>query len=216
MNDFVESLQVSDFVKDALKRVDRHHYVTQKSDAYRDSPSPLFKGQTISAPHMHAQALDALRPVLTFGSHILDIGSGSGYLTACFGYLVGVGNKDEDERGKVVGIDVIPELVSYSKKVIQTYDPVLFKYKRNFSILSKDGKLGHPSNKNQELYDGIHIGAACKAIPHNLLHQLEKDGIMVIPLEVSPNNLQLCVVTKEHNGDIQINAGSPVRYVPLV
>ena len=216
MNALVGSLPVSDFAKDALKRVDRHHYVTQKSDAYRDSPSPLFKGQTISAPHMHGQALDALRPVLTFGSHILDIGSGSGYLTACFGYLVGVGNQNIMDRGRVIGIDIYPELVTYSKNIIQTYEPALMKYKRNFKILDRDGKEGYPSKNNQESYDGIHVGAACKTIPYYLLQQLKRGGILVIPLELSPNILQICVIKKRSNGDIQIDAGSPVRYVPLL
>ena len=72
MDNLVRSLPVSKFAKKAMKLVDRRHYVTQKADAYRDSPSPLFKGQTISAPHMHAQALDALEPVLIQGNHILN------------------------------------------------------------------------------------------------------------------------------------------------
>jgi protein-L-isoaspartate(D-aspartate) O-methyltransferase len=216
MDNLVRSLPISTFAKKAMKRVDRRHYVTQKADAYRDRPSPLLQGQTISAPHMHGQALDALKPVLIQGNHILDIGSGSGYLTACFGYLVNVSSDDKKKRGKVVGIDIVPELVAYSRDVIRTHDPVLLKYGRSFRILSKDGKKGHPSNKNQELYDGIHVGAACKTIPHTLLQQLGSGGIMVIPLELSPNNLRLCVVTKESNGDTKINAGSPVRYVPLV
>ena len=215
MNSLVDSLQISDFAKNALKRVDRRNYVTQKPDAYRDRPSPLFKGQTISAPHMHGQALAALEPVLIPGNHILDIGSGSGYLTACFGYLVGV-SADKKKRGKVVGIDIVPELVSYSNDMIRTHDPELMKYKASFQIYAKDGKLGHPSRKDQELYDGIHVGAACKTIPYYLLQQLGSGGIMVIPLEIYPNNLQLCVVIKEPNGDIQINAGSSVRYVPLL
>jgi protein-L-isoaspartate(D-aspartate) O-methyltransferase len=216
MESFASSLKISDFAKKSMKLIDRYNYVINKSDAYRDNPSPLLLGQTISAPHMHGKALEYLRPVLVPGSHILDIGSGSGYLTACFGYLVGVGNSDMDQRGKVVGIDVYPELVSYSSNVINTYDPSLTKYKRNFRLLAKDGKLGHPTRQNTELYDGIHIGAACKTIPYFVLQQLKRGGILVIPLELSENNLLLCVVEKKPNGDIQINSGSSVRYVPLV
>ena len=216
MDDLANSLQASDFAKKSMKLVDRFNFVVQKSNAYQDSSSPLFQGQTISAPHMHAKALDALEPVLRFGSHILDIGSGSGYLTACFGYLVGVGNQNIMDRGRVIGIDIYPELVTYSKNIIQTYEPALMKYKRNFKILDRDGKEGYPSKNNQESYDGIHVGAACKTIPYYLLQQLKRGGILVIPLELSPNILQICVIKKRSNGDIQIDAGSPVRYVPLL
>eukprot|EP01050_Picozoa_sp_SAG11_P034981 SAG11_NODE_12596_length_695_cov_1.080537_1_plen_107_part_10 len=42
-------------------------------------------GATISAPHMHAYALEWLSDRLKPGSKVLDVGCGSGYLTACFG-----------------------------------------------------------------------------------------------------------------------------------
>jgi protein-L-isoaspartate O-methyltransferase len=41
---------------------------------------------------------------------VLDVGSGSGYLTAVFHHLV----SSEGKTGKVVGIDHIPELVQFS------------------------------------------------------------------------------------------------------
>ena len=56
---------------------------------------------------MHAYALESLLPALNPGAHVLDVGSGSGYLTACFSELVG-------EQGKVVGIEHIQELVQDS------------------------------------------------------------------------------------------------------
>ena len=45
------------------------------------------------------------------GTRVLDIGSGSGYLTACFGEAVKVYHKDEYYRGKVVGLERISGLV---------------------------------------------------------------------------------------------------------
>ena len=59
---------------------------------------------TISAPHMHAYALELLEKQLEAGMTALDVGSGSGYLTVCFALMVG-------ERGKVVGIDHIQGVV---------------------------------------------------------------------------------------------------------
>lgn len=43
---------------------------------------PIGNEQTISAPHMHAACLDLLTEELRPGARALDVGSGSGYLTA--------------------------------------------------------------------------------------------------------------------------------------
>lgn len=69
-------------------------------------------GATISAPHMHAHAAEYLLPYLKPGSKVLDVGSGSGYLTAIFHRLVSPEN--DNSGGKVVGIDHVPQLVEWS------------------------------------------------------------------------------------------------------
>lgn len=54
-----------------------------------DSPQVIGYGATISAPHMHAAALKELEPFILQKPlvKILDVGSGSGYLTACLSEL---------------------------------------------------------------------------------------------------------------------------------
>ena len=71
----VESLPISnesreDVIK-IMKKVDRRHFCIDTKRAYCDSPSQLMLGQTISAPHMHARALDYLLPKLTEGAKTL-------------------------------------------------------------------------------------------------------------------------------------------------
>jgi len=61
---------------------------------------------------MHAHASEYLLTYLHPGSKVLDVGSGSGYLTAIFHHLVFPG--DGEPAGKVVGIDHIAELVDWS------------------------------------------------------------------------------------------------------
>jgi SAM-dependent methyltransferase len=61
---------------------------------------------------MHAHASEYLLTYLQPGSKVLDVGSGSGYLTAIFHHLVSPGNGQP--AGKVVGIDHISELVDWS------------------------------------------------------------------------------------------------------
>lgn len=67
--------------------VDRGNY--SKNNPYMDAPQGIGYGVTISAPHMHAHALELLKDQLTEGERALDVGSGSGYLTACMALMVG-------------------------------------------------------------------------------------------------------------------------------
>eukprot|EP01041_Mallomonas_annulata_P008166 gene8166-16785_t len=67
----------------AMKSVDRKNYA--RENPYADSPQPIGFGQTISAPHMHATVLEDLaHQIQRPDSRILDVGCGSGYLTAVF------------------------------------------------------------------------------------------------------------------------------------
>ena len=48
---------------------------------------------------MHAKAIEHLQEKLIPGASVLDVGSGSGYLTACFAEMVDVSNKNHRKRG---------------------------------------------------------------------------------------------------------------------
>lgn len=206
----------SPIVKRLMNKYNRYHFVINKKDAYVDRPSMLMEDQTISAPHMHARAIEYMESILTPGNNILDIGSGSGYLCAIFGEAVGVKNHNKNIRGKVIGIEVVQSLVDYSKNIIEKHYPELMKYRSNFKIMKGDGKKGYPVSSIKMEYDGIHIGAACDYIPFHLLRQLKKNGIMVIPLNMGENKLQFCVIKKDKEGNIHIDDKGGVRYVPLI
>ncbi|KAF4592312.1 hypothetical protein GQ602_002611 [Ophiocordyceps camponoti-floridani] len=93
-------------VKEAFLRVDRAHYAP--NNPYQDSPQPIGHEATISAPHMHASAAEHLLPfarptVSSPAPRVLDVGSGSGYLTHVLAEMVG-------EAGLVVGLEHIAAL----------------------------------------------------------------------------------------------------------
>ena len=89
----------SQLVYDTLLAIDRKFYVPS-SPYYNDSPSSIGYGATISAPHMHSMTLEKLLPALKEGGRALDIGAGSGYVSACFADILG-------PKGTVVMIDHI-------------------------------------------------------------------------------------------------------------
>jgi len=69
---------------------------------------------------MHAMCLELVEDRLKPGAHVLDVGSGSGYLTAAFGLMVG-------DTGKVMGIDVVEPLIAFAKENLEKDQPELLK-----------------------------------------------------------------------------------------
>ena len=65
---------------------------------------------------MHGHALAQLEPFLHDGAKVLDVGSGSGYLTTCFAHFV-------QPSGVVYGIDHITELVDMARRNIRKDKP---------------------------------------------------------------------------------------------
>ena len=76
-------------VEAALRRVDRKTFVlpAERGAAYDDRPLGIGYSATISAPHMHAAALEFLAPSIAEKGSVLDVGCGSGYLLAAFAAL---------------------------------------------------------------------------------------------------------------------------------
>lgn len=62
--------------------------------------------------------MELLKDHLVNNEKALDVGSGTGYLTACMALMMG-------PDGLTIGIDHIPELVNKSIKNVQTDNPEL-------------------------------------------------------------------------------------------
>ncbi|CAN0131098.1 unnamed protein product [Discosporangium mesarthrocarpum] len=91
---------------EAMEATNRVHYSPDRP--FEDRPQYIGYDATISAPHMHAHALELLGDVIPeHNAKVLDVGCGSGYLTAAFARLAG---KD----AVIYGMDYIPGLVELS------------------------------------------------------------------------------------------------------
>lgn len=199
-------------VETAMKAVDRGLFVTNKAEAYRDSPSMIGYGATISAPHMHAYCLEILRDHLTPGAHVLDVGSGSGYLVAAFAKLV-CNNTAGQVSGLAVGVDHIKELVDMSIGNVQRIPWAADLMKSGcLRLVEGDGRQGYSEGSP---YDAIHVGAAAPQLPTALVSQLKPGGRLVVPVGAVDGVQELIVVDKKQDGSTSSQKMMGVMYVPL-
>eukprot|EP00980_Cylindrotheca_fusiformis_P001580 scaffold360_cov107-Cylindrotheca_fusiformis.AAC.10 len=208
-------------VKQVMEMVDRGNYVPQ--NPYRDAPQAIGKGQTISAPHMHAYALEEFAPHLKGKDNlkVLDVGSGSGYLTAALGRWC---SSILSGTNKVFGIDVQPYLVDQTINNMRKADGDLL----DSGVVKVSVGDGWKGLKEAAPFDAIHVGAAADGMPFELASQLKEGGVMIIPIgsqsEVqSLYKIERMKVSEEMDADGKLNPDDfkvttllGVRYVPLV
>lgn len=190
-----------------MSRVDRANFLPREllRNAYEDRPLPIGHGVTMSAPHMHAVALEMLLEKLQPGAAVLDVGVGSGFLAAAFAELVG-------PAGSVLGIDRVPALVKMSEANLQRHDASLLASGRiRFAL--EDGWVGCSDGGP---FDAIHVGAAAASLPSELVAQLKPGGRMIIPIGPEGGAQELVQVDKDGGGRVHRRSLMGVRYVPLV
>jgi protein-L-isoaspartate(D-aspartate) O-methyltransferase len=100
---------------------------------------------------------DKLRP----GMKALDVGSGSGYLTACMAHMV-------SKTGKVIGIEHAPELVKMSRKNLEAIGSE-YSDEERVKIIEGDGRNGC---SEEAPFDSIHVGAASDGIPEHVINKI--------------------------------------------
>uniref|UniRef100_A0A182PBI1 protein-L-isoaspartate(D-aspartate) O-methyltransferase n=1 Tax=Anopheles epiroticus TaxID=199890 RepID=A0A182PBI1_9DIPT len=198
----------SDAVAQAMLATDRKHYVPENLHPYTDTPQRIGHGATISAPHMHAHALELLQPYLKPNSKVLDVGSGSGYLTACFARFI---HQQPAATGYAVGIEHHPRLVELGRQNIGQDDQSLLDTGK-IILVEGDGRQGH---KEHAPYDCIHVGAAAPEMPQELINQLKPGGRMIIPVGPDGGTQYLEQIDKALDGQITNTKLMGVMYVPL-
>jgi protein-L-isoaspartate(D-aspartate) O-methyltransferase len=129
---------------------------------------------------MHASAAESLLPYLKPGARVLDIGSGSGYLTAVLAELVhpqGDG-KGEAGKAKVVGLEHIKalrDLAEGNMRKSERGKQLLREGKVSFVV--GDGRKGWSEGEDGEKgWHAIHVGAAAVELHQALVDQLRSPG----------------------------------------
>jgi protein-L-isoaspartate(D-aspartate) O-methyltransferase len=182
-------------VLDAMARVPRHEFAPERfrGQAYEDHPLPIDEEQTISQPFIVATMLQAL--ALKPTDRVLEVGTGSGYVTALLSELA----------AEVISIERHAALAAAARQLLSRLG-----YGKPI-VITGDGSQGYPAVAP---YNAILVSAAASKIPPALLEQLADGGRMMIPVG-SEDSQQLQLIHMQ-NGQSQLELRELCRFVPLV
>jgi protein-L-isoaspartate(D-aspartate) O-methyltransferase len=179
----------------AMLDVPRHEFVPEslRDQAYEDHPLPIGEGQTISQPYIVAVMLAylALQPA----DRVLEVGTGSGYVTALLSRMC----------AEVYSVERYPELAAAAEATLARlgYSKV--------KLRVGDGGQGWLEYAQ---FDAIIVSAATSEAPPALFEQLREGGRMVVP--VGPPASQELQLTRKVNGQPEVQVLEGCRFVPLV
>jgi len=182
-------------VLDAMLRVPRHEFAPERyrEQAYEDHPLPIGEGQTISQPYIVASMLQALQ--LSPQDKVLEVGTGSGYVTALLAELA----------PEVISIERHASLAERAGELLARMGYTKVR------IVVGDGSRGFAELAP---YDAIIVSAAAPELPRALIEQLAEGGRMIIP--VGSDDAQQLQLIRMVNGQHEIVSRELCRFVPLV
>jgi protein-L-isoaspartate(D-aspartate) O-methyltransferase len=186
-------------VLDAMRNVPRHEFVpeTFRQEAYEDHPLPIGEGQTISQPYIVAAMLEHLG--LQAGDQaterVLEVGTGSGYVTALLSLLC----------AEVYSVERHAQLAALGESTLRRLGYP------NVKIRVGDGSQGWPEYAP---FDAILVSAATSEMPPALFSQLREGGRMVVP--IGPPSSQELQLIRKVGGEPEVTFLEGCRFVPLV
>jgi len=162
--------------------------------AYKDKAFPIDADQTISMPYTVAKQSELLK--VRQGDKILEVGTGSGYQAAV---LLTMGAK------------------------VYTIERQQILFQKTEALLSEMGLGqirtlygdGYKGASRFAPFDKILVTAGASTFPHELMRQLKKGGIMVIP-EGDSTHQKMIRYTKRAEGSWQREDHGECAFVPML
>lgn len=181
----------------ALDAVPRRSFLPKNVQhlANADQPLSIGHGATNSQPWTVQFMLELLH--VPDGATVLDVGSGSGWTTALLAKLTG-------PKGSVLGLEIIPELVSMGQANLAAFAMPWARIEQ-----ADDSVFGAPAKAP---FDRILVSADPGEIPDELETQLAVGGRLVVPASGV-----MWVIDRDHEGwHREPVMGYRFAFVPLV
>lgn len=150
-----------------LSDVPRELFVPQayQALAYTDTDIPLGHGQTMVPPRVDARLMHDLH--LSGNDKVLEIGTGSGYLTALLAA----------RAQRVISLEINSALASTARANLQRAGVT------NVEVREADGKEGAGGDAP---FDAIVLGGSVAEVPQSLLQQLKVGGHLIAIVGTDP------------------------------
>jgi protein-L-isoaspartate(D-aspartate) O-methyltransferase len=170
-------------VLDLLASVRRDEFVPpeHKALAYADLEIPLPGGQHMLTPRVEARLLQDAAVRKT--DSVLEIGTGSGFLTALLAR----------RAARVLSLELSPELVAFAKSNLQKAGIT------NVDVRQGDGSQGAAA---QGPFDVIVLGGSVADVPHKLLDQLKIGGRLAAIVGDDPI-MRATIITRTGTADFR-------------
>lgn len=181
-------------VLNSILKIKRENFVNQEhlKRAYDDIALPILDGQTISQPYTVAFMLELLD--CKTGLKVLEIGTGSGYVTSLLFDL---------------GLDIYS--IERSKILFDIAKKRLEELGINCKLKLGDGTEGWSEFSP---YDRIIISAASPKFPYYLENQLNNDAVVICP--VGDLNTQTMIKGVYRNNKFELTEYDTFKFVPLI
>ncbi|HEU0219175.1 MAG TPA: protein-L-isoaspartate O-methyltransferase [Gallionella sp.] len=143
-------------ILELLKHVRREHFVPagKKGLAFADMEIPLGYGAAMWQPKLEARTVQELH--LTRNDKVLEVGTGSGYLTALLSALA----------GHVTSVEIVPELSDMAKQNLAAY--------HRDNIILETGDAAHGWGNGT--YDAIVLTGSTPVLPAAFQSSLNVGG----------------------------------------
>ena len=162
-------------VLDLLKKIKREQFVpvSQRALAFMDLDIPLGYGAKMWQPKLEARALQAL--ALKQGDKVLEVGTGSGYLTALLANLA----------AHVTSVEIVPELSAQAERNLAT------QHLDNVTLAVGDAVNGWGATE----YDAVVLTGSVPLPPEALLKNLKVGGRLFAVIGDAPA-MKACLINK--------------------
>jgi len=182
-------------VLDVFRDTPREDFVPNgyRELAFADTEIPLGLGQSMMAPKVEGRLLQALR--VESADDVLEIGTGSGYLTACLAKL----------GGHVTSVDIYPEFVDGAEEKLAGHRLL------NVELQATDALTLSYSSQ----FDVIAVTASAPKLTGHFIDMLRPDGRLFIVVGRAPV-MEARLITKHLDGEHSVESLFETQLAPMV